>query len=730
MTLIGKRIAIAFLLLQPLYLKAQELIPLHQWRVHLSYNEVVDLDKIDNRIVAAAKEGIFFFNIADGEITTLTSLDGIHPSEITAIGYDEVNNLLFIGHSSGMIDMVSKDAVVRLDNLHNDYRNEKRVNDFYFSGNKVFISTQPGLLIYDISEKRFTATYDGLGSEGDDVPVNEVVIYNNKIVAATGEGVIAGPLTATNLNDFRMWERFNELPVAESVALAISGEYLFAALNNEDIYRWDGSTWTATGWLPGEQFNALTANGNELVITTTGAVYSVINEELTVLPSDKVISPAYAFKDQNGLWVADKTLGLINAGRGEVIKASGPEYDINRMEVVNNTLYGLPGKIDAATGFSAFEKGAWVNYSELNANERYKIPVFRHAYDVAAFQERLYVSSFSDGLLMIDGNSREIWNAYTPAAPFQGFNGRTYITGLAVTQAGLWIANYGASTSLHLYNGQGFQSYTLENPFVLDIMVAPNGFLVMPLEGNGLLIFNPETGEQRILNTGEAGGNLPDGSINDVVFDLAGRMWVATQSGVVYFNNAQSLFDSNLQAVVPVYNSRNLFRNRNVTSIAVDGGGRKWFGTTEGAWLFNKDLTEEIFYFNEENSPLLSERVGDIILIQDTGEVFFATPEGVASFRSAASTPARPLNEVKVFPNPVMAEFQGTVGITGIAADANVKITDVSGNLIFQTTANGSTASWNLLNHRGEKVPSGVYLIFTAKQDGSESLVGKVAVVR
>jgi hypothetical protein len=53
----------------------------------------------------------------------------------------------------------------------------------------------------------------------------------------------------------------------------------------------------------------------------------------------------------------------------------------------------------------------------------------------------------------------------------------------------------------------------------------------------------------------------------------------------------------------------------------------------------------------------------------------------------------------------------------------------VSGRLICQTQANGGTASWNVRDHTGNRVKTGMYLVFAVREDGSESVVGKIAVV-
>jgi len=161
----------------------------------------------------------------------------------------------------------------------------------------------------------------------------------------------------------------------------------------------------------------------------------------------------------------------------------------------------------------------------------------------------------------------------------------------------------------------------------------------------------------------------------------------------------------------------------------VDGGNRKWVGTNDGIWLMNEDLTQVLLYFDTDNSPLLSDYVLDIQINPISGEVFFATPEGIMSYRGTATVGDDNFSNVKVFPNPVKPDFSGLVGISGLASDVSVKITDVAGNLVYETTAKGGTAVWNVRDYNGRRAATGVYLIFCASTDGTSKFVSKIAVV-
>jgi hypothetical protein len=62
--------------------------------------------------------------------------------------------------------------------------------------------------------------------------------------------------------------------------------------------------------------------------------------------------------------------------------------------------------------------------------------------------------------------------------------------------------------------------------------------------------------------------------------------------------------------------------------------------------------------------------------------------------------------------------------------DSRIKITDVSGNLVFETISDGGQATWNLKTFTGERVSTGVYIVFCASSDGSSSAVTKMLVIK
>ena len=59
-----------------------------------------------------------------------------------------------------------------------------------------------------------------------------------------------------------------------------------------------------------------------------------------------------------------------------------------------------------------------------------------------------------------------------------------------------------------------------------------------------------------------------------------------------------------------------------------------------------------------------------------------------------------------------------------------MKISDVSGNLVYETTSTGGQATWDLNNYKKQRVATGVYLAFCSTEDGSTSEVIKILIIR
>jgi flagellar hook assembly protein FlgD len=58
-----------------------------------------------------------------------------------------------------------------------------------------------------------------------------------------------------------------------------------------------------------------------------------------------------------------------------------------------------------------------------------------------------------------------------------------------------------------------------------------------------------------------------------------------------------------------------------------------------------------------------------------------------------------------------------------------VKITDISGQMVYETRANGGTATWDGRNFTGKRAATGVYLVYSTNETGEETHVTKILFV-
>ena len=86
-------------------------------------------------------------------------------------------------------------------------------------------------------------------------------------------------------------------------------------------------------------------------------------------------------------------------------------------------------------------------------------------------------------------------------------------------------------------------------------------------------------------------------------------------------------------------------------------------------------------------------------------------------------------DNVYAYPNPVKPDYNGLITVVGLSMNADVKITTSSGALVTQGKSNGGTFIWDGNDSSGKRVASGVYMVMTAKEDGSKGCVCKIAIV-
>ena len=259
--------------------------------------------------------------------------------------------------------------------------------------------------------------------------------------------------------------------------------------------------------------------------------------------------------------------------------------------------------------------------------------------------------------------------------------------------------------------------------------------MVLHAKGGGIIVYDdnntpeiPSDDQDIRLSVNKGSGGLPSNEVLSIAKDKDGEIWIGTTKGPAVFYNPEEVFGINGDAQQVLVEADGyvepIIANESVSAIAVDGANRKWFGTrSSGVFVYSPDGSEQIHHFDTENSPLFSNNINDISINGKTGEVFIATDKGLISYRGEATNGQEAHGNVLVYPNPVRESYTGPIAIKNITNDADVKITDIAGNLVRSLSAYGGQAVWDGKNAFGERPNSGVYLVFTSNPIGTETFV-------
>ena len=176
----------------------------------------------------------------------------------------------------------------------------------------------------------------------------------------------------------------------------------------------------------------------------------------------------------------------------------------------------------------------------------------------------------------------------------------------------------------------------------------------------------------------ESDGNTPEA-------DIAAINAVSNQTGVV----AQSANDGRYLYLIDEDgdgNGERVLGSEAINDIEVDGANKKWFGTANnGVFYTNSNGRTQLQRFSKTNSPLASDVILDIEIDDQTGMVHFGTDQGIVSYQGQATAGEKTMSDVFAYPNPVEPGYSGPILIRGLVTNAQVKITDVEGNIVFES---------------------------------------------
>lgn len=741
-----------------------------QWGSYFSYTNVVDITQSSSRFFAAGESAMFAQNTVSGELKTITSIDGLKGEGITAIYHSSEYNRTLVGNSNGLLlvmnangSIISRRGIVEETTV---LATKKKINSFYENNGLAYICTDFGIVVFNLATLEFGDTYY-LGPNGAEIPVKQTTIHNGSIYAATydGYGIRKGRLSNPNLNDYSQWETIFNGYYWDGI-LNYEGN-LIAMTNYGPLMKFaDNGTATQIGILPAGVTDMRMANGY-MVITGASNV-NVYNSQLVrvmqinAIPNEtETITYSCATIIGQTLYIGTREKGVYTVPMDfsapfENITPDGPlRNNIFSIEKSRNNLWAVFGTYNynyvpqlEEYGVSKFSSNGWLNipYRELSV-----FGTVQSISDITIHPNRekeVYLNSFHNGLLKLEDNIPvKIYTDVTPSntllAPVVSGTYRSIrVNGGTFDSAGnLWMTNSRLTKPIKVLLANGnWAEYSLEGVLTNPkdefgkMVIDKNGTKWIPTYGNGLIGFNEALSNKFIVIGVDSG--LPVVYVKCVEVDNSNRLWIGTVNGLRIIQSVDRfLTEDVLEATDIVFLEdgvpRQLMNEQSITDIKTDGSNNKWIGTAgAGAFLVSPDGQSTLFHFTKDNSPLPSNNINDIEIDNITGEVFFATDRGMVSYKGTSTAAEDDLNNVYVYPNPVRPGFEGDVKISGLVNRANIKITDIEGNLVYETTSEGGTILWDTRAFGKYKVRSGVYMIFISSEDATLTKVKKVMIVR
>lgn len=752
------------------------------WRTHLAYNSVNQIAQSKNKIYAISEGSLYSVSKLDGDIEFYSKMSGLNDANILKIEYDEANDQLLIIYQNGNIDIMHAAGVNNIPDLfRKQMSSSKAINEVNFYGKNAYLASDFGILLVNMEKQEITDTYI-IGQGGRETKVLSTTIHNDTIYAISENQLLWSDARKPHLLvNFEYWKPVAQLPGAGDFKKVISFGGKLLLLRGNQLFRRDGvNNWTQLA----SAFNIHSAHvsHSRVIINNKTSYVFTLNEQFELGIQQVGVSDDVEYdRDNNTFWLAGMDLGVISAKiktgqqpEFNYYKPKGPALNIPYwMTFSGEKLFVVPGGRWANTNnqpgmVMIYENEQWKNiYTQEILDVIQQEIKWQPALDfmnVAVDPEdptHFFVTSYGNGLFEFRNDAFHKWHHHknSPFVNVFDFEPYTYLRmdGAIYDQQGnLWLCNMFDANAVKILTKEGswktlyfaesnkptlgnilINNQNQKQKWINSVRHTPGVFI---FDDNGTLDDQSDD-KNRFMSTfadlDNPGSDLRPSAIYTLQQDKNGVIWAGTDLGPLLFYNTSRAFDSNFtcsRVKIPRNDGTNqadyLLKDEPIQAIAIDGANRKWLGTkNSGLFLMSDNGQETIRHFTSSNSPLLSDNILSISINPVSGEVFIGTSNGLVSYQSDAAEGTGVYNNVYAYPNPVRESYKGIITITGLIDNTQVKITDINGNLIYQTVSNGSLATWDGNDVHGRRVSTGIYLAICANEDGTQSTITKIMVV-
>ena len=720
------------------------------WVDMFSYLKIKHLQPVGSKIYAQSDNAFFVYDTDSGEIVKISSLNGLTGDNISNFYYHQDLHKLFIFHEGGLIEVVdAQKKVFRSPELaYNQFIpiEQKEVNRITAKGDRLYLATKYGISIYNLNRNEFGDTYYFTGPSGN-LEVKSVAFFNHKIFAATVKGLYFADENANLINQ-SVWTKidiyhWNDLIVFNQKLLGVKDKVIYRV--------------TTQSISPLLSFNNYIRklHANDYLSVVFDHEVKVYNQNLILQHNfNDMPFTSERFFDatdlDNQIYIATKKHGVLQTPLQQQqytdlhpdSPLSNHAFAIDARDGILWLAYGAHFEFVPRTykeGLSSYQNNKWINipYEDFNMSEVCAVKIN------PINSQEVYFVSIKRGLLRVRNNQidKKFDQNNSPLQEFVPYDIRVFTIDFD-SQNNLWVTQLMQPSLLKLKPDDTWETVSLNS-----ILSNPNqdyhGFSDMKIDTEDnvwfgtdptLLGYNPKT--QTLISDKEGLQESAYPIVQTIEIDKDNIMWVGSREGLRILPDPQQIFDNNSVEFKPikiVYEDavQLLMEGQNITKIRVDGSNNKWITTLgSGVYYFSEDGTHTIYHFTKDNSPLPSNDVYDVAIDGSTGMVYFASIQGLIGYKGFATDSSDNMDDVYAFPNPANEKQHDFVTIRGLIEGVNVKIVDIEGNLVYETTSKGGSIQWDLTAFGKYKVASGVYIALITNDDGSKIQTTKILVIK
>jgi hypothetical protein len=752
-----------------------------QWRDQLPYSDCISVTEAGSRIYCATPYSIFYFDKDDNSVQRMNKINGLSDIGISKINYSSDYKTLIIAYTNANIDLIKNNTVINISDIkRSSILGNKTINNIYFIGKYAYFSCSFGIVVLDVDKEEIHDTYY-IGENGGQVNVLSLTKDDNDtLFAASDKGIYLASAKNPNLANYLNWKKDTRIdinatyPAITSFAGEVVVNKRVGNPGTDTLYRYSNGQWNRWDLEIIDHISNLKTCYNMLMVVYDYSVkyydntFAIHNGIYSYNPGSPFPLDAIIDKDQF-VWIADNYSGLVSFNpmwsTFQRINLGGPlTSTVFDMKTNGNDLYIVPGGRNTSYGPLYFQGGGQIYHfdnsvwTNLDGSSVPNLNTYNDLVTIAIdpFDHgRIFAGSWGTGLVELYNGS--LVNHYDESNSTLRHTTEVSdptnirVGGTAFDQEGnLWVVCSHNNYCLSRKSGTDWTGYNISiinQDDLGQMIVSKNGQVWVQMRitnsnSYSILVFtdngtpkNFADDQSTMLNSSVGSGHIPGQNVFAMIEDKNGQIWVGTEKGIGVFYTPENIFtgeDYDAQQVLVQQGLyvQYLMENEMVTALAVDGANRKWIGTDHGGlYLFSEDGTKQIYHFTEENSPLFSNRITSLAINPETGEVFIGTDKGIISFKGTATEGGEKNENVYAYPNPVKEGYQGWIAIKGLVTNAQIRITDIGGNLIFSTKAEGGQAIWDGKNFSGRKAKTGVYLVYASSVKGEEKVVTKILII-